>query len=53
MVFWMVPIKIDLGKTMQGGDTILRGGNGREYKDGLKAMVRYTIGCVNWIYKPI
>ncbi len=37
MVFWVVPIKIDLGKTMQGGDTILWGGNGRENKDGLKA----------------
>ncbi len=37
MVFWVVPIKIDVGKTMQGGDTILRGGNGREYKGGLKA----------------
>ncbi len=37
MVFWVVPIKIDVGKTMQGGDTTLRGGNGRAYKDELKA----------------
>ncbi len=30
----MVLVKIDVGKTMQGGDTILLGGNSGAYKDG-------------------
>ncbi len=35
--FWVAPVKIDVGKTILGGDTILLGGNGRAYKDGLYA----------------
>ncbi len=33
--FWVAPVKIDVAKTILGGDTILLGGNGRAYKDGL------------------